>query len=156
MLTRLSPRKAPRLEAKPKTVHKSGSWADHTRIARQPPYCDDLLHIIDCIEHGRTLPPRYYRKNVDTTTDQLLDVVGIKHLHLGGQNSNVLLFLIELDTHVVLLEINDHKNFYKKPIGGTLLSTHRQAMQYWENQLLAAATTPPAPDPPSEGAASEP
>ena len=48
------------------------------------------------------------------------------HLHLGGQNSDELLFLVQYPERVVLLEINSHKHFATEPKGSLLDSLHER------------------------------
>lgn len=65
----------------------------------------------DAIEAGRPVPIDFYSRRVDEPqyVDALLQTYGIMHLHLGGRNSNVLVYLVQFNDSVLLLQINDHK-----------------------------------------------
>jgi hypothetical protein len=93
---------------------------DYTGLGGREPYLSDLLEIIRRIDQGLEIPLKFYRTGLDTTPDELLEATGVKHLHLGGRGSNVLLYLVEYDSFVVLLEINDHKHFGQLPVGKLL------------------------------------
>ena len=116
-----APRLDDKLELKPKQVFKAPTWVDHTGQGASDPFAKNLLDIRRRIEQGLELPPKYFRNGIGKTTDDLLQHTGVKHLHLGTIKSDVLLFLVEFDDFVVLLEIADHgTNFYNVPVGDTI------------------------------------
>ena len=92
-------------------------------------YAEDLLKIIDCISKGHRLPERMYRNGIDRDPDELLENYGIRHLHLGGADSDVLLFVVEYHDCALLLEINSHREFATKPVGATLRRVHERALR---------------------------
>lgn len=77
----------------------------------------DLGTILSAIRNGQVIEDRFYRRGIGTTSDELLRKEGIKHLHLGGQGSNCILYLIEYEEEVVLVEISDHRYLDSKPVG---------------------------------------
>lgn len=89
-------------------------------------YDDDLDEIISQIAAGAGVSERFYRAGIDEDHDALLAQEGVIHLHLGGKNSDVLLFLVQYPDRVVLLEINTHKHFETDPIGTLLRSLHER------------------------------
>jgi hypothetical protein len=105
-----------RIETKPKRVFLAG-WVDHAGIARQPALRAELDEIIDSIEQGRGMPEQYYRAGIDRDEDELLNERGIMHLHLGGRDSDTLVFLVQYGDRVVLLESNSHVHFRTTPKG---------------------------------------
>lgn len=44
------------------------------------------------------------------------------HLHLGGKDSDVILFLIQYADRVVLLETNTHVHFRTQPAGKNIIA----------------------------------
>lgn len=134
------PLRGPRFEMRPKEVVILDPFKDHTGLARTEPYSGDYLEFVKRIENGLELGPGFYRGGIEDSPDELLELHGIKHIHLGGQNSDVLLFVAEYRDVVVLLEINDHKHFATDPIGSLLLSLHRRKMA----QAAADAALPAA------------
>jgi hypothetical protein len=74
------------------------------------------------LSSGEPLPERYYRAKIDTTPDALLTTHGIKHLHLGGKNSNVILYLLEYSDRISLLQISTHAHLESRPPGKNLLA----------------------------------
>jgi hypothetical protein len=131
------PLKGERFELKPKPVRYAKYFKDRTGLVFPPNAPEDsppnelendLNEIIECLGAGRYLPPRFYRRGIDRTPDQLLEDHGIKHLHLGAGNSDVLVFAVEFDDHVLLLEVSDHSRFGSKPHGTALRSLHDTCM----------------------------
>ena len=116
-----------RIERRPKCFVLLDTYKDHSRQVGTAPFKDDLTTLRSRITMGLELEPRFYRQDVDSTPDQLLDLLGVKHLHLGGQKSDVLVYLIEYESYVAVLEINDHKHFRTDPIGD-LLRSHGSAL----------------------------
>ncbi len=89
---------------------------------------DDFNEIVDCLLDGRLIPEKFYRNRIDHTPDALLAGDGIKHLHLGGRNSDIILFLVEYEDRVVLLEVSNHQHFATKPAGSLLRSLHHSCL----------------------------
>lgn len=116
-------------------MRSSPKFKDYSRrVVAGSQYEDDLNDIIDKIGGGYALPDRYYRAGIDRDEDRLLDEQGIMHLHLGGRDSDVLLFLVQYEDRVVLLEINSHKHFTTEPKGTLLRALHDQALQAQERE----------------------
>ncbi|MBO9706797.1 MAG: hypothetical protein J7521_01180 [Caulobacter sp.] len=59
------------------------------------------------------------------------------HLHLGGQNSDVLLFLVQYPDRVVLLEINTHQHFATEPKGSLLRAVHERHLARIAQEITA-------------------
>lgn len=110
-------------------------------MAKQPRLRDELNDIIDRLSRGEPLPRRYYRAGINATPDQLLQRTGIKHLHLGGQDSDVLLYAVEYPDQVVLLQINTHIHFRSKPVGRLLESLFGLHLSKTDAAVLAAGAT---------------
>jgi hypothetical protein len=108
------------IESKSKEVEQSPTY--RRTIPLTDEITDELDIIRDRIINGYALPPRYYRKDRDTTPDELLDQYGIMHLHLCGQNSNIILYLIQYNNFVIFLELSDHGPFTNRPVGAQLQS----------------------------------
>lgn len=89
----------------------------------------EFNEIVDCLLEGKLVPEKYYRHRVEHSPDALLASDGIKHLHLGGRDSEIILFLVEYEDRVVLLEANDHRHFASKPKGSLLLSLHHACLR---------------------------
>lgn len=77
----------------------------------------DLATILSCIQNGLELDDRYYRRGLGATTDTLLAKHGVMHLHLGGQGSNCILYLIQYSDHVLLIEVSGHGYLDSVPEG---------------------------------------
>lgn len=88
----------------------------------------DLATIIKLLGAGSPIPDKFYRNYVGNGQDELLNDFGIKHLHLGGSTSDILLFLVEFEGRILLLEINDHNAFAESPRGSTLRMLHQNAL----------------------------
>jgi hypothetical protein len=71
----------------------------------------DFLEVADAVKHGKTLDERFYRPAAGHQ-DDLLERYGVLHLHLDGDTSDTLLFLMQFPDRVVLLETNTHKRFW--------------------------------------------
>lgn len=76
------------------------------------------------IADGSPIPPRYYRRNLDKTPDTLLQRTGIMHLHLAGQGSDELVYVVQFEDFVLILETNTHAHFQGEPPGRALSSLH--------------------------------
>ena len=103
---------------------KSPHFKQDNYFRGKPHLEDPFLDILMAIQDGTPLPSWAYRRDIDTTPDQLLEMHGIMHLHLGSQSSNELLFLLQFDDHVTLLEISTHKHFETDPPGILLIKLH--------------------------------
>jgi hypothetical protein len=116
----------PRFEdGKPKRVEYVPGFRDRTgAVTPGSTAHGDLHRIIAAIGHGDRLPERMYRRGVGRDDDALLDRDGIKHVHLGGAASDILLFAVEYADVVVLLEIDHHGNHFQRPIGAALNRRH--------------------------------
>jgi len=124
-----------RIETKPKAVDFAPNFKDWTGLVFSTPELeDDLNDLIERIGDGRLLPLGSYRRGIDRDDDALLEAHGIKHLHLGGADSDVLLWLVEYDSRVVILEINSHKHFETEPPGSLLRSLHDNFLRNADRQ----------------------
>ncbi len=145
MLPPISPLPKPlgleELEQKPKKILLAKGFADRVGLSKKDTaYTDDWKRLRDCILNGWALAPGFYRKYKGVDSDEMLQRYGIMHLHLGGQNSNVLLFLMQFPDHIVFLEITDHYHFHTKPPGSQLNNLHAShaCMQVEEEKKAAA------------------
>jgi hypothetical protein len=121
----------PRIERKPKPVYIQ-QFQDFAGVGRVAALQDELDDIIESIERGDGVPERHYRAGIDRDED-MLAAKGIMHLHLGGKNSDVLVFLIQYSDRIVLLETNSHMHLSTRPAGKTILAL----TQAWLNALEA-------------------
>ena len=128
----------PRIEKKPKPVY-SERWTDFGGVKRRRELQDELLDIIESIENGGGVPEQHYRAGIDRDRDGLLEEKGILHLHLGGKDSNVLIFLIQYAAHVVLLETNTHVHFRTQPAGNNILALGQSWLANLEYDMAQAA-----------------
>ena len=128
----------PRIEAKPKRVWLGG-WVDHAGIGKRPDLRLELDEIIESIEHGAGVPEKYYRIGIDQDLDELLDQRGILHLHLGGKDSDTLLFLVQYADRVVLLESNSHVHFKTTPKGKNIVGLVQAWFLHLEREMIEAA-----------------
>ncbi len=140
MATSDEPLRGPRFQLRPKEVLRLDSFIDHTRLIKTEPYASDFVEFVRSIENGLPLGHGFYRREIDTTPDEMLVSHGIKHVHLGGAGSDVLLFAAEYEDVVILLEFNDHKHFKTDPIGTLLIALHGRKMA----QAAAIAAGPAA------------
>jgi len=87
---------------------------------------------VDCLSVGKPVPEKYYRASIDRHSDELLDEMGVKHLHLGGKDSDILLYAVEFEDRVELLQINGHVHFRTRPKGkllNAIFSRHLTAIE---------------------------
>ena len=105
-----------RIEAKPKRVRLEG-WKDYAGIGKDPDLRAQFDEIIESIGRGDGVPEKYYRAGVDRDRDDLLQERGVMHLHLGGRDSDTLVFLVQYADLVLLLESNSHVHFRTNPKG---------------------------------------
>ena len=92
----------------------------------KPGLLQDFQDICRRLGEGRSLLPRHYRARIDdpTSPDRLLEEYGIKHLHLGRQNSDDILYCIEFKHLVVMLQVSGHANLDIDPPGERLLAEY--------------------------------
>ncbi len=76
--------------------------------------------LMDCIANGWPVPDEFYRLEVDQNRDLLLERTGVKHLHLGGRGSDILVYLVELEDRVIMLRISGHAYLQDNPRGSLL------------------------------------
>lgn len=128
----------PRIEEKPKPVHAE-RWSDFAGIGKVQTHRDELAAIIKGIGRGDGVPEAHYRAGIDRDNDALLEEQGIMHLHLGGKDSDVLVFLIQYADQVVLLESNTHMHFRTQPPGKNILALAQSWLADLEHDIQAAA-----------------
>ncbi len=128
----------PRIEKKPKPVYLV-EFQDFASVSQRPDLQDELDEIIESIERGDGVPEAYYRAGIDRDKDGLLDDKGILHLHLGGKNSPILVFLVQYSDQVVLLETNTHIHFRTKPAGKNILALSQSWLGNLEQGMEEAA-----------------
>ena len=127
----------PRIEKKPKPVYVE-RWQDFAGIAKAPDLMDELHQLIQNIRGGHGVPEKHYRAGIDHDRDGLLERHGIMHLHLGGKDSDILVFLIQYRDRVVLLESNTHVHFRTQPAGKNILALNQSWLTNLEHDLSAA------------------
>jgi hypothetical protein len=105
------------IEPKPKQIHEiDGFYIKGVLSERQ---LDDLVKIRSGIRIGVDLSP-YYRRNHKQTEDELLATRHVMHLHLGGQGSDTLLYLIQFPDDVLFLCVDTHVHVEDWPRGNKL------------------------------------
>lgn len=127
-----------RIETKPKPVHVV-QFQDFAGIGKLPELRAELDDIIESIERGDGVPERHYRAGIDLDDDSLLADRGIMHLHLGGKDSDVIVFLIQYADRVVLLETNTHVHFRTQPAGKNIVALTQAWLRTLENDMALAA-----------------
>ena len=128
----------PRIERKPKPVY-AGQWTDFAGIGKRRALQEELLDIIESIERGDGVPEAHYRAGIDRDRDGLLEERGIMHLHLGGKDSDVLVFLVQYPDRVVLLETNSHVHFRTQPAGKNIVALSQAWLANLEHEMAEAA-----------------
>ena len=126
-----------RIETKPKPVHVV-QFQDFADIGKRPDLRAGLDEIIESIERGDGVSDSHYWAGIDLDADSLLADQGIMHLHLGGEDSDVLVFLIQYANRVVLLETNTHVHFRTQPAGKNIVALTQAWFQTLENDMAAA------------------
>lgn len=116
-----------RFEQKPKRVTKADDFCDECGVQYNARLQLELNEALDCIHNGWEIPDHFYPRDVDKYGDRLLNELGVKHLHLGGQGSDVIVYMAEFDSWVELLEINTHVHLETEPRGKELKSAVRLA-----------------------------
>ena len=127
-----------RIEKKPKQVF-AAHWTDYAGIRANSALLDEFDDIVESIERGEGVPEAHYRSGVDLDPDDLLAQKGIMHLHLGGKDSDVLIFLIQYSDHVLLLETNTHIHFRTQPAGKNILALHQSWLGNLEREMEESA-----------------
>ncbi len=127
-----------RIETKPKPVHVV-QFQDFAGIGKLPDLRAELDNIIESIERGDGVSESHYRAGIDQDEDSLLADQGIMHLHLGGKDSDMLVFLIQYADRVVMLETNTHLHFRTQPAGKNILALTQAWLRTLEKDLTAAA-----------------
>jgi hypothetical protein len=100
---------------------------------------EELYQVIQSIRRGDGVPETHYRAGIDRDTDGLLEAQGIMHLHLGGRDSDVLVFLIQYADRIVLLESNTHVHFRTQPAGKNILALSQSWLGNLEQEMQTAA-----------------
>jgi hypothetical protein len=125
-----------RIETKPKPVHVV-QFQDFAGIGKLPDLRAELDDIIESIERGDGASDCHYRAGIDLDEDSLLTDQGIMHLHLGGKDSDVIVFLIQYADRVVLLETNTHVHFRTQPAGKNIVAPTQAWFRTLENDMAA-------------------
>jgi hypothetical protein len=95
---------------------KLSALPDRVKEKFGPEEQEDLAKIHDLIKEGGDLAP-YHRGSMDKHGDNLLVKHGVMHLHLGGKDSDCLLYLLQFPSHVVFLTIDTHIHLEDVPPG---------------------------------------
>lgn len=117
--------KAQRVEAKPKRVIKHSEFADECGVESHAKLRGQFLDLIDHFTNGWEIPDDFYRLKVDQDKDALLESTGVKHLHLDGRASNILVYLVETEDIVFILRIAGHAYLEDQPRGSALFERSR-------------------------------
>lgn len=127
-------------QGKPKRVDYAAAWEQRNRGVDQGSQAEiDLFAIIDAVGEGNLVPERCYRHGIDRNypIDELLEDRGIKHLHLGGADSDIILYLVEYEDFVLFLEIGTHRDLETEPPGSVLASLHHNCLRRADAQATA-------------------
>jgi hypothetical protein len=116
-----------RIELKPKDVFDQ-RWSDYAGVKNRPELQDELIAIIRSITRGDGVPEAHYRAGIDQDEDSLLT-------GLGGNDPDVIVFLIQYADRVVLLETNSHIHFRTQPAGKNIVALS----QAWLANMLSQA-----------------
>ncbi len=130
----------PRIETKPKRIFAE-RWHDFAGVTKTPALMEELFQALQSIRRGDGVPAAHYRAGIDRDRDALLEEQGIMHLHLGGRDSDVLVFPIQYSDRVVLLESNMHVHFRTSPAGKNILALTQSWLGNLEQEMHAAAET---------------
>lgn len=128
-----------RIELKPKPVHVV-EFQDFAGIGKFFHLRDELDEIIESIERGDGVPDAHYRTGIDRDEDALLAERGIMHLHLGGKDSDVLVFLIQYADRVAMLETNSHMHFRTRPAGKNIVALSLAWLTNLEREISEVTT----------------
>lgn len=118
-----------RFETKPKRIILAENFKDWPGQLSDAEIGARFNQISDCLVKGNLVPPSFYRRGIERTSDELLEDEGIKHVHLDTGGGDALLFLVEYDDAVVFLEINSHVHFETEPVGSVLRSLHANCLK---------------------------
>jgi hypothetical protein len=129
-----------RIEAKPKRIIMADNFRDWVGALADPQKARRFNQLIDCVRDGRIVPPNFYRRGIERTPDDLLEEDGIKHLHLDEGGGDDLLFCVEYDDAVVLMETNSHRHFGTEPPGSVLLSLHHECLLHQDREAAERKT----------------
>lgn len=119
--------KGKRFEQKPKIVRKAPDFHDHCGVRSHARLTGELHEILDCLHNGWPIPPEFYPGRIDTQGDRLLRELGVKHLHLDGPGSDIIVYMAEFEDWIELLEINTHVHLESEPRGKELKGAFRAA-----------------------------
>jgi hypothetical protein len=126
------------IEGKAKQVDHALGFTDRTgQVKGNAALRDDLHRIIYAIGKGNRLPERCYRRAIDRNDDEMLQTYGINHVHLGKAGSDVLLFYVEYNDFVLLLEIDRHRDHFKPPVAEVLNRLHNTGLQLADDKAQA-------------------
>lgn len=133
-----------RIEAKSKHVEEDRAFGIHISLTERE--LADLVDIRTRIAAGTALPSKYYRRS--KVGDRLLKTQNIMHLHLGGQGSDALLYLIQYPYHVLFLSVDTHVHLDDIPPGKKINPLGQKAFgkKIKEGLLPAKPDDPPQPD----------
>lgn len=133
---------ADRLAPVPKTITRAASFRVATgrnpkpgELGRDEIFAE-LADIILDIENGVGAQKwRYRRSGRQVPVDETLKRYGLMHLHLTRKHGGQLLWLLQYDDHVLLLEVSDHSTFGDIPPGSRLVSYHAKAIADAEREM---------------------
>ena len=118
----------PYIETKPKKVYYSGRWRNTAPEYSFADAAREISVITKLIKAGTPLDGNYYRQNMHNKPDLLLAAEGIMHLHPLGAGTSELIFLMQYDDYVLLLECSDHDQFRIDPPGTALRLLHDESI----------------------------
>ena len=122
------PLKGKRFEQKPKVIVKAPDFGDHCGVMHDARLRVQLNFLLDCISNGFQIPEEYYSDRIDKQGDRLLSELGVKHLHLSGPGSDIIVYMAEFENWVELIEINTHVHLESEPRGAGLKGAFRGAL----------------------------
>src|SRR5580658_4893256 len=100
---------------------------------------EELYQVLQSIRRGDGVPEVHYRVGIGRDRDALLEDHGIMHPHLGGKDSDVLVFLIQYSNRIVLQESNTHVHFRTQPAGRNILALSQSWLGNLEREMHEAA-----------------
>jgi len=140
----------PRIAQRSKTVLKSNNYRKLSDFPDIPEISEEkrqnlaaaLKLIKENISNGYGLPEEMYRTNIDSSEDKLLDYAGIMHIHPLGKGSSEILYLVQTQNCVGLLELTDHRHFdrIQSPHSAELINIHgefiRRNISEYNNRIF--------------------
>ena len=117
----MQPLRTERIAAKPKHIDQY-NFADELGVCADVRLRGEFDDLLDHISNGWEIPDHFYRADIGKNKDRLLEETGIKHLHLNGSGSDIIVYLIELEDRVILLRISGHAYLEDEPRGSGLLA----------------------------------